>query len=109
MRATPRIALLLTVAVATVAFAFAPAGAVDDTVGATFAAQEEPAEAPDEEAPSGAESEKIQLPLDIESPYGVFGAFLLLCVFIAGAVAVRNAAVQTKGGRPQADGSWRPR
>lgn len=109
MRATPRIALLLTVAFASVALASAPAVAADDVAGAALAAQEEPAEEPAGEAPAEDESEKIQLPLDIETPYGVFGAFLLLCVFIAGAVALRNTAQQMKGDRPQADGSWRPR
>lgn len=51
--------------------------------------------------------EKHQFPLDLETPYGIFGAFLLICLILAGVFGLINAVKQLRGDRPQSDGSWR--
>jgi hypothetical protein len=51
--------------------------------------------------------EKHQFPLDLETPYGVFGAFLLICLIVGTVFGIINAVRQLRGDRPQADGSWR--
>lgn len=51
----------------------------------------------------------IVFPLDLETPYGAFGAFLIVCLLVAVALGIRNAFQQLRGDRPQSDGSWRAR
>lgn len=110
MAALQRIVAVTAVALVAAALAAAPAlapAAAEPT--ASVVAQEEPVDEP-AEAPEQAERERpIQLPLDLETPYGAFGAFLILCLIAAGALALRNAIHQLRGERSQADGSWRPR
>jgi hypothetical protein len=51
--------------------------------------------------------DKIPLPVDLDTPYGLFGAFLILCLIAAGVYGLRTAVKNLRGERPQADGSWR--
>lgn len=55
------------------------------------------------------DSRPIVFPLDLETPYGAFGAFLILCLIIGAGLGLRNAISQLRGDRPQSDGSWRAR
>lgn len=52
---------------------------------------------------------RIVFPLDLETPYGAFGAFLILCLLVATGIGIYNAIQQLRGDRPQSDGSWRSR
>lgn len=51
----------------------------------------------------------IQFPLDLETPYGLFGMFLILSALAAVGLGLLNAVKNVRGERPKADGSWRPR
>jgi hypothetical protein len=55
------------------------------------------------------EGRPIVFPLDLETPYGAFGAFLIICLIVGVGLGLRNAIVQLRGDRPQSDGSWRAR
>jgi hypothetical protein len=55
------------------------------------------------------EGRPIVFPLDLETPYGAFGAFLILCLIVGIGLGLRNAIAQLRGDRPQSDGSWRAR
>jgi hypothetical protein len=53
------------------------------------------------------EGDKHQFPLDLETPYGIFGLFLIICLAAAGIFGLVTAVKNLRGERPQADGSWR--
>jgi hypothetical protein len=90
-----------------------PTGAADTVVIAVQSPDQEPEEGgqpafPD--APDAHEGDKpIVFPLDLDTPYGIFGMFLILSAVAAGVLGLVNAVKNLRGERDQADGSWRPR
>ncbi len=115
-RPSPRPLLLAVTVLAALCLVAGPASATGGDPAVIPLAAEDPGtgeEAPaedttvEEDEGAAEDGHKRPLPIDLTDPQGIFGAFLLLGMLAAAGLGLRNALVQLRGDRPQADGSWR--